>query len=579
MKKIIALILALLCSLSLFACGGNGDNGETNGGTTGKYNVKGDNKTVVNFTVYGGALAGSWSDTVLEEFAKRHAETNFGGGSKKGVYVNVTSNFGVQLVGLQNSGQHILTATPDVTPTTLAAGGELYNLSDIVKDTSRTGGTIENALYDDIKPLLKGADNNYYALPYFEYYDGLNYNRKVFDENGLFFADASDMSATTYNCKFSTKTFKLTNESGVLAKGPDGIANTEDDGLPSSMEELLVLMCYIKERVTGYWPVAVAGSCQNYSDTLVNGLWVSLAGQEKMQNYYNSRGTMEVVKRDNEGNIIFTNDTLFPGCDVKKPETYTVTLDDTNGYLGSDMIERYYAMAIMEIMFDEEWFAPEAENPGISNYDAQFGLMTGSEISRYSNYAMLIEYSYMYNEVKNSGIFRGLNGIGKKESDYDVRYMCLPSSIYYEENKTEEPTSLGLTTHYYLVVNNTVKKEADVEAAVVELVKFLYSEEVLQMITSESGFALSLKYDLPQEKLNSMSTYSKHLWQLRKNDGSNVIYNVGTSDGHKANRAGLAINKIHTYKHDMRNNVYSMVKTNGAAGYFNMTSIAKGAWS
>ncbi len=579
MKKFIALILALLCSLSLVACGGGNNNNGDNGGdgTNAVYNVKGDNKTQINFTVYGGALAGKWSDIVLEEFAKRYANTNFGGGSKKGVYVDVTSNMGVQLTGLSTSGQHILTASPDITPTTLAAGGELYNLSDIVNDTSRVGGSIDEALYDNIKPILKGNDGNYYALPYFEYYDGLQYNRKVFSEQKALFADDSDTTAQNYRCKFSEKTFKLTNDAGVLSKGPDAIANTEDDGLPSSMEELLVLMCYFKER-TNYWPVAVSGACQNYTNTMVNGLWVALAGQEKMQGYYNCRGTVEVVKRDANGNIIYTNETIFPGTNIKKPETYTVELNDNNGYLGSDMIERYYAMALVEIMFKNNFFSPEAENPGISHYDAQFGLMTGSAAPRYSNYAMLIEYSYMYNEVKNSGLFKQMSLLGTTESDYDVRYMCLPSSIYYEANKAEEPTSLGLTANYYLFVNNTIKKQADVEAATIELIKFLYSEEVLQMITAESGFALSLEYDLTEEQFNGMPTYFQHLWKLRKTDGSNVIYNVGDTAGHKNNRGALEISKIHYLNNEFIKNTYTQIKNkevDGAVDFFNITRITK----
>ncbi len=573
MKKFIASVLAVCCTLPLAACGGNG--GEKNNSTA-VYNVPGKNKTRINFTVYGGGLDGVWADIICEEFAKRYAETNFGGGSKKGVYIDMTRTYSVSLSGLSTSNQHIITATSSTSPTSLANSGDFYNLNDIVQDTSREGGSIDEALFSSIKTQLKGADGNYYALPYFEYYNGLQYNRTVFSEQMALFADDSDASALPYKSKFSNHTFKFTDNDGVLSKGPDGIKDTEDDGLPASMEELLVLMDYFKNR-TDYYPVVVSGACVNYTDGIVAGLWSSLAGQQQMQNYYNSKGEVEVVSRDANGNLEFEDEGLFPGVNyIKKPKTKKIVLDETNGYLGADMVARYYAFSLIEIMQKENWFAPETQDGGVSHYDAQLALLVGNGLPRFNNSAMLVEYTYWYNETKNAGNFNQTKLIGKSEADFDVRHMCQPTSFYYNAEQTEESTALDLGPQYYMFVNNNITRDADVEAAVVEFVKFFYSEEILKKITMESGFPLSLEYELTDTELASMSTYAQHLWKLRKTDGSNIVFCAGDTEAHKLNRntlRNLAFMATTDYAH-----IYSGVKGVGAATFFEYTAFKQGKW-
>ncbi len=576
MKRLLALILAVCCIMPVAACGGpNPDNGD-DGNNEAVYNVPGDNKTTINFVVYGGGLDGEWADIICEEFAKRNAETNFGGGSKQGVYIDMERTFNVSVTGLANSTKHIITATTSSTPKTLANNGEFYNLTDIVKDTSRVGGSIEDALYDQIKPQLIANDGNYYALPYFEYYNGLQYNRKVFNEQNALFADASDTTAVPNKSKFSDVTFKMTNDKGILSKGPDGKKGTEDDGLPASMEELLVLMDYFAQK-TDYYPMVVSGACVNYTDGIVAGLWSALAGQQQMQNYYNSKGEVEIVSRDANGNIEFYDEPIFKGVNyIKKPKTEKVILDDSNGYLGSDMAARFYAFAFMEIAQQENWFSPEVSDGGISHYDAQLALMIGNKMPRFSNSAMLVEYSYWYNETLNCGNFNQAKLVGVKEEDVDVRAMCQPTSFYYDANQPEEDSALELSVHYYTFVNKNITRDADVEAAVTEFVKFLYSEEILKEITKISGFPLSLEYELTNDEINSMSTYFQHLWKLRKTDGSNIIYNSGDTKGHELNRSILAARSFManaSYAH-----IYSGIKGMKTVSFFNDTTIKSAEW-
>ncbi len=575
MKKLLALILALCCALPLLACGGGTGTGPN---TEGKYNVKDASKTQINFTVYGGGLDGEWADIITEEFAKLHAGTVFEEG-KKGVWINMNRTFNVQYTGLSNSAQHIITATSNSWPSRLANSGDYYSLTDIVTDDKREGGKIEDALFDNVKAQLKANDGNYYALPYFEYYNGLQYNRGIFSEKNALFADASDTTAKAFDSKFSDTNFKLTNDNGILSKGPDGVSGTEDDGLPASLEELLVLMDYFK-RKTDYYPIVVSGACVNYTNGTIAGLWSSLAGQTQMQNYYNCSGEIEIVKRDGAGNIEFYDEDIFPGVNyIKKPKTEKVVLNDTNGYLGSDMVSRFYAMAFMEIAQKENWFSPNSQQDSISHYDAQLALMTGKRLPKYYNAAMLVEYSYWYNETKNSGNFNQLKAIGKTESDYDVRYMSGPTSLYYSSEQSTHPSALEIASQYYMFVNKNITKDAGVEKAVVEFVKYFYSEATLKKITSVSGFPLSLEYELTDDELSGMSTYFQHVWKSRKTDGSNVIFNAGSSVGAQLNGSRLESDKLMVSRDLDYAHVYAGIKALGTEKFFNDSGLVASEWS
>lgn len=400
MKKLIALILSV-CFVVPFAACGNGSSSDA-GNSQGKYNTPGDNKTQINFTVYGGALDGEWADIICEEFAKEYSEYSFGGGSKKGVYFNLNRTYNTSPEAVGTTDQHIVTAYTTNIKNTLSNNYNYYNLKDIVTDDTREGGSIESNLFPMTKEQIKSDNGDYYALPYFEYFNGIQYNRTVFSEQKALFADESDTTAKAFKSKFSDKTYKLTDDNGILSAGPDGVSGTVDDGLPASVEEFLVMMDYFK-RYTNYYPITVSGACILYVESMVQGLIAALAGQKEMENYYNSTGEIVVIDRDSNGNIIYETDgagnklPLFKGITyISKPKTKTIVLTPENGYLASDLAARFYAYAILEIMQKENFFSPETTNNGVSHYDAQLQLMVGNRIARYSLGAkrQLSRYSY-----------------------------------------------------------------------------------------------------------------------------------------------------------------------------------------
>ncbi len=574
MKKLIALILAICCALPLVACGGTGaGEGSGLGGYEATYNTPGENKTQINFTVYGGGMYGTWADKLCDDFAKEHQTTKFGGGTKEGVYVKVTAEFPTVYQNLNASGQHVITYSDNnITASDLKNTEPLYNLDAVVKDTTREGGSLESNLFETIKPSIMNG-GSYYGLPYLESVGGFMYNRGLFNEVGALLGTSGE----PFKSDYSNNTYYMTNEDGDLAKGPDGKAGTEDDGLPASLEEMLVVMQWLRDETekSKLYPVILANACEAYSNSIGRAMWASLAGYEQMRNFYNSQGEVEVIKRDHNGDIVYKTpaEPLFPGIEyINKPETEVITLNDDNGYKGADMAARFYAFAFMEIMMKEGFLYYDKQ---ASHTDAQFSVMAGSSVQGYKDAAMLVDYSYAYNELLNSGNTLLLPA-GKTADDYDIRYLASPTSFYTEENQQEKDVAVELTTTYFLVVNNSITKSADLEAATVEFVKFLYRQESLQYITKNSGFALPLEYGLDSMDKSGMNSYAKSMLGVRKANGSNLLTRGGTSEGYQNNKANLTSAQYMsstTYK-----NIYTGVKAEGAATFFNNSKFQAKDW-
>ncbi len=537
MKKIIAGILAICSAFSLVACGGGGGNGDgDNGGTVGVYNRPGADKTQINFINFHGGVGSNWLVEAAEEFAKNNQETSFGN-NHKGVYINPIKTMSVNTDNMNSASYHIYTAERFTTPKQLATEGKLMCLDDIILDDTREGGSLDSIIYENCKGSLQGNDGKYYGLPYYETYGGLSYNYKIFDEIGAFFSTEDD--GESYDCKYSNETYYFTNGSGVKAPGPDGIPGTEDDGLATSMEELIVLMSKIKDT-NQYAPVVLSGQYTNYANYFLAGMWAALAGYQQMNNYYNCTGEIEIVKLDSTGKVLDTGEDLFPGIDyIKKPQTETVTLNDSNGYLGQQMVAKYYAYAMLEIMQTEGFFSSDVDSTTKNHYDAQMALYIGSK-SNYKDAAMLIEASYWYNESEENGCFNKLALWGESEKDLDVRVMSLPCN-YYTEGATSQPTSFIDISQAYLFVSKNVEKDEEIKKAVTAFIQYLYSTEGLQNFTKTTGVARSIRYELTDAQYESMPNFYQRLWKSRKTDGSNVIYCAGTSNAFKSNNKRLQI--------------------------------------
>ena len=574
-KQLLASALSLTLAITGFAaCGSNEDDNVKGGGFTGNNgvvdNVDGANKTKITMYVYQGGEGTDWAYSAAELFAEENANTHFTDG-KTGVYVELTPGpTNTNLVGTIASEGYNLYYT-SVVVSNFAANNLLLDITDVVTDTSREGGSIESIVLDGVAESMKSGDR-WYALPAGEYYPGLHYNRNVFDKQLLYIAGddvelgEGDAQASEYTSDYGS--IKLVNSLQTeKSAGTDGEIGTEDDGMPRSLEEMIVLMSYIRDE-TDYAPVTVAGMYTNYANYLMEGLWIALAGYEQMRNYYNCNGEIEIVTG-------YYDEPILPGIDyIKKPKVEKVTLTDKTGYLGNDMAAKYYAFAMMEILEREGFYSsPASYSNTVDHYGAQKYLIYDG-LGKYSNSksVMLIEGSYWYNETVDGGVLEDYRKAGGDPTSVDCRFMPLPTSYYQDDFVAGKKSTLLDGCNGQIFINGNIKGNAELEKAAKAFMAFLYTDEQNKDFTLYTGMARAVEYSLSPDEISQMPSYYQSLWKMRESGGENVVYLSG-----KGTNEGTFAKAYESIK--IRLNSTSNLPFDGVANYYRENEDKKAATS
>lgn len=140
--------------------------------------------TTVNIVLFNGTGGKEWVTNATKRFAEANKETSFEEG-KKGINFKITQKKNVIFnTELKSSGDDIFIYESTVDPYQLSAQNFLLDLSDVV-------APIEDKIEDNIKERCKGVDGKYYALPHYEWFPGLSYDKDLFNEKNFYFADPS----------------------------------------------------------------------------------------------------------------------------------------------------------------------------------------------------------------------------------------------------------------------------------------------------------------------------------------------------------------------------------------------------
>ena len=504
MTKIGSLAMCAMMAFSFAACGDKG-------GT-----VNRDKTTVIEVAVHQGGVGYVWLQEAAKRFETANAEKSYAEG-KTGVKIEITPGgtaLASQSMGSDSYNIYLVERT-DTYP--FIANGLFLDISEVMEMEDSNGRTLEERINPSIVPTLKGNDGKTYVLPGWEFYSGVSYDKETFDEKYAYIADSSAEDALEYESDYGTL-----NMIGTLTTkrscGPDGEYGTDDDGLPSSLEELLILCSYLKKE--GVEPFTLPGSWPGYCKYLLAGLWTSLAGYDSMKAVYNFGGeTVEIIKSDENGNLMFTDENLFTGIDyLKKPVTETVQITTENGYLTNDMTAKYYAAAFLQILETEGFLSADASN-AVGHTDAQMNFLTGGTETKRKG--MIMEGSYWWGESEMAGNFEDYNILTEKDAkDRDIRWMPLPTSL--DTPTTEgngEKNTLIDTCFSSCYINNNIKNNEELKTASIDFVKFLYSEEELVNFTKDTGSFRPIDYEVASSEFDSI--FYRELVELRNN--SNVV--------------------------------------------------------
>lgn len=477
----------------------------------------------------GGGLGSKWVERAAQSFEAKNANKQYG--SYTGVKITATAGTGANLSSAETSGVALFDMSG--VDTLSIAAGKVLDLTSFITteavDTDDAGQavTIESKIDESARDRYK-IDNKYLALPSIEYYPSLSYDVNLFDSLGLYFAKAG-AEGTNFYCTILGENYTFTGDAAKKSCGPDGETGTSDDGLPSSLYELIALCDYMKTKKT-VQPLNVSGQYVYYTDFMMSALMNAMMGWEKAQAVYSLNcDEMEIVTG-------FSDELLLPGFTAKKPITAKVAITEENGYLTTWAVEKYYAEVFMDLCMNKNWFNTDAIGSGVDQVAAQTKFIYSGFESN-AKVGMHIDGSFWYNEATIKGVIDDYNrdvsngGLGAGLGDgRKVAMMSLP--VNFKDSVTENNGRGQVFVDMWrsmLVVNANVENTPGLKEATLDFVKHLYSDEQLEEFTQTTGVLKSLNYDVDVES-SDVSYYAKDLVNTLKNEQNKVLYFEGGNE-------------------------------------------------
>lgn len=449
---------------------------------------------VLNVINYDGGVGHAWLDAVIERFEAEHADAEYVEG-KKGVDINVLNTKTVTFEGL-NTSEYSVYFAQGVRFNELQAMGRLLNISDIVTEKAENGKSIESKMSEKLSDALKGYDEEYYVLPHYQSFDGVTYNKTVFDENNFYFAaEKSDyVSAKEGDPAYGF----VKNADCKKTCGPDGEFDTEDDGLPSSVEEFKRLCEYMKAKSVTPFIYYGGNNGEAYRNKLINALWVSLEG------YDGATAQFSFDSGESKSKIV-------TGFNGGKPVSELKTIKSENMTDVYQQESKFYALDFFEYVFkNENNYHSASVNSVYSHTDIQ-------KLFLKDGVGMLLEGTYWENEARSSGTFE----IYKDLKNVETRCMPLPiqGTGSVAEGRGRKPVMIDTLNAYAFINANTQSKFGDgIVKLAKDFLKFCYTDESLAEFTEKSSVSKNLRYSLSDEQVSALTNYGKSMWNL-KNGG------------------------------------------------------------
>ncbi len=452
------------------------------------------NTTVIRIMSHGGGYGRVWLDEVCNEFSAMVAEKEYTPG-KKGVKFKIESNLETNIALMSTSGYNIYFAGSSLQTKALANKGDIMEIDDIVTtpytDVNGETYTIESLIEPGFRENLK-VNGKYYALPHFSDFPGIAYDAENFAKGGFYFADTTDEDTSkeeVFNSKFGSATFIKPNSNGKKSVGNDGISGTEDDGLPTSAIEFLIMCARMNGR--GCKPVQISGQHVYYLLYLIEGLWAGIAGREEMNAVLGGEGTMTVVKTDESMNVKYTNDPLFASMgeydNIKMPETEVIQINSSNYGRVNDSFAKYVAFSMIEIMEGEGWFSSDSKNPTCDHINAQLGFICNG-LSDYEKVGMFCDGTYWYNEANDNLVMEDYEFLTNKK-EKQVAYMSMPTSFDKPVTTKAEARELVIWGGGAagLFLNKRFENDTGAVTACKEFIQYAYSKKELVDRFASSG--------------------------------------------------------------------------------------------
>ena len=535
-KKTLAKVLAMLmAATSLFSIAGCEDPNK--------------DKTVIYVKNFGGGVGRAWLDNAIKDFKEHIGDKQYEEG-KTGIVFEITSNTSVKSDGMQTDGTHLYFLQEKYSNLyNLIQADAVLDITDIVTspmdEYGEPGVTIESKMDSRYRFAMQGTGNyanKYYMLPHYETQSGASYDIDLFEAEGFYLAKPG--SPYSFKSTLVGETFYFTDVAEEKTVGNDGIAGTDDDGLPTTLNELVAMCEYIKYN--SVWPFSTPGGHLDYANYLIEGLWTALAG-------YEQRAAVTAMTGEVDWVIGESSEELWKGTGIKKPITEKAEVTVQTGYKAINQVGRYYAFAFMELAVQQGWFHEGFLDTDYTHKVAMRSFVLNG-LGDYEKIASHVEGSYWYNEAESYGLFNDYKTYSGGKEVKNIGHWHMPTTatgevVTSEDNAREEAAMNNMTAT--CLINGNIDDRPGNEGKIQlckDFLKFLYTEENLKKFSATTGVTKALMdYDvMSDEVLNELDPYQKTIMNLRANNrvvnqyGNNNMYrNYSTTFVYSASSPGF----------------------------------------
>lgn len=548
-KKLLSLVLAAGILVGATACGPVVPGGEKVDSS----------KTQLNVSSYGGGYGSEWLYAVKERFEKEFADEHFEEG-KTGVQIIIddAKNNGEALLNtnVKSSSTHVF-FNEVVNYDTYISQGIALDITDAIKEKlPGENKSVYDKLTDSQKKYLARNDK-YYMVPHYNGYIGITIDEDLFNEKSLFMSEDG---------KFNKKS----TDSG-LSKGPDGKANTYDDGFPATFEEFYKLMDTMKSR--NVMPLVWSADNQFYVTRMAEALAADVNGAENTEKGYAFSGTLDnLVKSVNpDGSVVYDS----------------AELNDDNGYEVVRQDGYYRSLQFVEKIIRGEYFHKEYSFDGGTNTDTQRRYLQSnsdqalSASDKNKPIAMLVDGCYWESEA--TGVFKEMeaqNTADKKygKSERNFRFLPFPKAT---EDKVGTGSTLLEIQRAYGFINANLSNNEAIKNLAIKFLQYCNTDVSLSEFTRITSATKGLIYEVSEKDLAECTTFCKSVLAYERAEDTKVVYALSDNMNFRTHTSDFILGK--RYSTNDGNNPSKIFKDNAsmtALSYFNaMRDYASQNWT
>lgn len=508
-KKLVSLISLLLCAVMMFAMTGCED---LNVESPIIENVDVDTtKAQLYIANYNGGFGTEWLTNAAKRFEEKYKDVEFLPGTK-GVQILISNSktsgdtwistadssineifFTENFIYGDYISQNALLDITDVVTDNLSASTVLQSVTGSTVDLGDTG-TVADKLTEDQKAYYE-VDGKYYALPHYLGTMGIVYDIDLFNDEKLYLAADKNNGNNGF----------IIRDTDARSNGPDGVAGTNDDGLPATFEEFYALCVYMKEKSI----VPLAWSVSAYMNKLLDTVYAQNAGYEEYMLNYSLNGTSNTLLDDN----------LQPMGPVE--------ITPENAYLLARQEGLYASLDfIYNIVTKQLYGAQYCYSSAMTHLEMQEEFLK-SRFNAKPDIAMVVEGNWWENEA--AAVWTDMEKTpGAAKSERNLGFMPMP---FLNESLVGTKRTLVDANYSAAFIKAGIAEEKIPLAKL--FLQFTSTEAELQHFTTCVGQPRNFIYDLTDEQYNSLSTFQKTVWDLKYE--ADVVYPYSDTPLYSAN--------------------------------------------